>query len=529
MQRKQRPKLIIGLETAVIISVLLCTVACGGSDGSLAKGGINVVVVSGQARIQSGGGNTLVVEGQEAVIAAGDRITADEAGVKLLLADGSLLYLSPNTDLKVVTFSAEGTAGLSQLNGRLEVEAASPLLTVEISISASDAFVMKTIKFTATPTVRDTAFRLWIDGLNAHLTVEAGEVNVTNDERTATIPAGSEVKAIPGGELIVSQTGAPVGPTAVAVATADLVPTITPDLARPSPTVTATLTVAPNYLYPALGLLGPPDGDDFKPDETILLIWGTPTPLSEDEWYEVQLWREGEVPYRVVERVKEGAWRVEPKYYPGHYQWRILVVRGRENHKEMDLSPPSQTWGFGWLRPSVPVSTAPTSPPSVSKEAPVDLTVYLRDTNNAQRFATFSGEHVDAGTIYAEEGTVYGDVAVRIGDTVYHFDKEPAPGEPEQLPTPYRLEFKFSETLVSATKGIKPGFNPQKAQFWVGTLNCNSATPPDRPYRIEMTLYAGGETRKHTEVSFLVSDTPFCGGEEPGGDDGGGGGPPVRP
>jgi hypothetical protein len=502
-------RLTIGLGIAVVISTLLCTVACGGGGGSLAKGGMNIVVMSGQSGIQSGGENTLVVEGQEAAITAGDQITADEAGVKLLLADGSLLYLSPDTGLQVVTFSAEGTVRLrlSQPKCRLEVEAASPLLTVEILIEVSERFTTKRIQFTATPAVRDTTFELWIDSLSAHLTVEAGEVNVANDDHTATISAGSEVKAIPGGELIVSQIGAPVMPIAVAAATTDLIPTTTLDLTQPSPTVTATLTVVPN-LYPAPGLVGPADGSEFKGDETILLIWDTPTPLSEDEWYEVQLWREGDVPYTVVQRTKEGTWRVEPKHYPGHYQWRILIVRGQEDHKETDLSSPSQTRSFGWLRPSVPVSTAPTSPPASG--APVDLTIYLRGTDNEQGFATFRGDgYVDAGMIYTERGYVYGNVAVRIGDTVYHLDEELSV-EPKPLPDPYRLEVKFSDALVAATEG-KPGFNPQKAQFWVGELNCNSETPLDKPYEIEMTLYGGGE--KHTTVSFLVADNPFCGTE----------------
>ncbi|NIN68079.1 MAG: hypothetical protein GTO63_25910, partial [Anaerolineae bacterium] len=111
--------------------------------------GMNMIVVSGQARIQSGGGNTSVVEGQEAVLTAGDQIMADdEAGVKLLLVDGSLLDLKPDTDLQVVTFSAEGTAKLRQLKGRLEVQAASPLLTIEVSTSGSEGFALKTMRFT---------------------------------------------------------------------------------------------------------------------------------------------------------------------------------------------------------------------------------------------------------------------------------------------------------------------------------------------------------------------------------------------
>ena len=335
------------------------------------------------------------------------------------------------------------------------------------------------------------------------MTVEAGGVNVTKDDRTETISAGSKVQVSPDG---VSPTETPVGPTAVVVATDDLTPT---------PTATAAATPTPEPLFPAPGLSGPGDGSNFKPSDDILLMWDTPpTPLSEDEWYEVQLWREGDVPYTVAQRTKEGTWKVERTYYPGRYQWRILIVRGQEGQKEMNLSPPSQTWSFSWLSPVVvQAPTAPTSPPD--REAPVDLTVYLRGTNNAQGLATFSGEHVDAGAIYSEGSTVYGDVAVRIGDTVYHFDQEPAPGEPEQLPAPYRLEVKFSDSLIAATEGIQPGFNPKKAQFWVGTLNCNSAV--SEPYWIDMTLYAEGEARKHTEVSFLVADDPLCGGgPEPG-------------
>jgi hypothetical protein len=134
------------------------------------------------------------------------------------------------------------------------------------------------------------------------------------------------------GELIVSPTEAPPGPTVVVVATDDLTPT---------PTATAAATPTPEPLSPAPGLIGPGDGSNFKPSDDILLIWDTPTPLSEDEWYEVQLWRVGDVPYTVVQRTKEGIWKVERKYYPGRYQWRILIVRGPEGKR--DLSPPSQT------------------------------------------------------------------------------------------------------------------------------------------------------------------------------------------
>jgi hypothetical protein len=497
-------RLTIGLGTAVMILTLLCTVACGGGgDGSLAKGGINMIVVSGQATIQSGGGNTLVVEGQEAVLTAGDQITADGAGAKLLLVDGSLLDLKPDTDLQIITFSAEGTAKLRQLKGSLEVQAASPLLTIEVSTFGSDeGSAFKTMRFTATPTVRETAFGLEIDGLKAQLTVEAGGVNVTHDDGTETVSAGGEVKATPE-ELIVSQTGAIAGLTATATPTAT-------HLSQPSPTVTATPTPL-DFLYPAPGLIGPPDGSDFKPDETILLIWATPAPLSGNEWYEVQLRRDGDVSYTVVRRVKEGTWKVESRYNPGRYQWRIVVVRGQEEGpKEIELSPPSQTWSFGWLSPTPgPTPIAPTSPPVSGASSP-SLTIYLLGTNNSEGFATFPGErHVDAGMIYTEGRYVYGNVAVRIGDTVYHPGEE---SSPEQLPDPWRVDFEFDQLLVERT-GNEASFDPKKAQFWVGTLDGDSAVGGDSPYSLTMNLYEGNKLRKSIQVFFTVADAP----ESPGG------------
>jgi hypothetical protein len=497
----------IGLGIAVIIFILLCTVACGGGDGPLAKGGINMIVVSGKARIQADEGDTSVMEGQEAVITAGDQIMADEAGVKLLLVDGSSLYLSPDTDLQVIAFSSEGTAKLrSQLKGRLEVEAASPLLTLEISTFVIEPLAVKPIQFTATPAVRDTTFELWIDGLNAHLTVEVGEVNVTYNDRTMTISAGSEVTAAPGGELAL------VEPTMTAVPTADLTPKITPDLTHPSPTIVATPTVAPQK-YPAPGLSGPDDGSEFKGDETILLIWNTPTPLSQDEWYEVQLWREVDVPYTVVQWVKEGTWQVERKYYPGRYQWRIRIVRGQEGHKERDLSPPSQAWSFSWLSP--PPTQTPTAT-TISSDMDVDLTAYLRGTRTEPGFAALSDDQVYGWEIYEEGQCVYGDAAVQIGETTHHFDK---PGVEGQLPDPWEVKFEFAKELEEHTTNeavcarYGAGFDHKKAWFWVGVLDGSSAVGKDKPYSLTMKLYEGNKLRKSIQVFFTVADVT-----EPGGD-----------
>lgn len=109
--------------------------------------------------------------------------------------------------------------------------------------------------------------------------------------------------------------------------------------------------------------------------------------------------------------------------------------------------------------------------------------------------------------IYEEGKFVYGDAAVLTGDTVYHFDKpEVGPGEPEQLPDPWRVEFEFAEALVART-GNQAGFDPKKAQFWVGTLDDASAIGGDNHYSLTMKLYEGNELRESLQV-FLHGSRP---------------------
>jgi hypothetical protein len=126
--------------------------------------------------------------------------------------------------------------------------------------------------------------------------------------------------------------------------------------------------------------------------------------------------------------------------------------------------------------------------------------------------------------IYQEGKFVYGEAAVQIGATTYHFDKpEVEPGEPEQLPDPWQVEFEFAEELLART-GNQAGFNSKKAQFWVGTLDGHSAIGEDNPYSLTMKLYEGNELRKSIQVFFTVADAP-----SPPGPSGPGTKPPPPP
>jgi hypothetical protein len=117
-------------------------------------------------------------------------------------------------------------------------------------------------------------------------------------------------------------------------------------------------------------------------------------------------------------------------------------------------------------------------------------------------------DQANGGMIYKEGHFVYGEAAVQIGNTVYHFDKpEVGPGEPEQLPDPWRVEFEFAEALVART-GNQAGFDPKKAQFWVGALDGHSAVGEDNPYSLTARLYGGNEERGRIQVFFAVKDAP---------------------
>jgi serine/threonine-protein kinase len=170
--------------------------------------------------------------------------------------------------------------------------------------------------------------------------------------------------------------------------------------------------------------------------------------------------------------------------------------------------PPTAT-GTHTPRSPTPTPVPTAVPPPAGRIA---LTIYLRDTLTETGFAALSGDQPNGGMIYEEGKFVYGEAAVQIGDTVYHFDKpEVGPGEPEQLPDPWRVEFEFAEDLVTRT-GNRAGFDPKKAQFWVGALNSESAIGEESPYGLTMKLYEGNELRGSIQVFFAVKDTPVSGG-----------------
>jgi hypothetical protein len=170
--------------------------------------------------------------------------------------------------------------------------------------------------------------------------------------------------------------------------------------------------------------------------------------------------------------------------------------------------------------------TPPTPVPTAVPEATglITLTIYFRQTWTEAGFAELGGDQRYGWKIYRERQCVYGDAAVPITDTIYHFVGQDESG---QLPAPWRVEFEFAEELKIQTEQREDcapdgaGFDPKKAWFWVGILDGDSAVGEDNPYSLTMNLYEGNEWRERLQVFFTVAD---AGG--PGGEGGPGKGPP---
>ncbi len=129
-----------------------------------------------------------------------------------------------------------------------------------------------------------------------------------------------------------TETAAP--PTATPVP-----PTNTPRPPTATPTATRTPTPDP---YPAPVLIAPADAARAPQVE---LTWTWPSQLKENEWFDVQVWQEGEEPHGIA-WVKEQSLLVGGNMARGVYRWRIVVIQGQGGQVEKVLTPPSETRTF---------------------------------------------------------------------------------------------------------------------------------------------------------------------------------------
>ncbi|OGO41887.1 MAG: hypothetical protein A2Z04_02240 [Chloroflexi bacterium RBG_16_57_9] len=128
--------------------------------------------------------------------------------------------------------------------------------------------------------------------------------------------------------------------------------------------VPATFTPAPTreFRYSAPALLGPPDGYQFRRQDTsVLLNWASVGILRDDEWYVVRVRiMQGEQTKEATEWVRTTSWRLPDSLHPTvagevyRYEWDVAVERQTGTSTDgtptgVPASPRSVAYQFTWL------------------------------------------------------------------------------------------------------------------------------------------------------------------------------------
>jgi serine/threonine-protein kinase len=192
---------------------------------------------------------------------------------------------------------------------------------------------------------------------------------------------------------------------------------------------------------------------------------------------------------------------------------------------------PTPTTSISTPSPSPSPAVVVTTPTRVAGAA--SLTLLLRDTRNAPEGIYAVGDDPSAEPIvYLDGRYVWGEVATRIGDTVFKVNRDaPDPDDPTQhLPPHLRLNIEYSAELLAAMKNIDtdpPGFDDETGEFWVGRFECGSALAVDSSsYWISVQLLEDGQEIASRRYVIGVDNNPAC--EDESSEDGGPGGPPTR-
>ena len=334
----------------------------------------------------------------------GDQIQVLEeetSPAELCLVDGTTVRLEPGAVLELVhPFPSESRPVFRLLKGRIAVDAASADQLFAVYFSITESFTVKTLDFVVDNQQAGTAFALWLEENTAQISLEKGGLVRVNTEEDQEILEGEwKAWAELDGEIYVLKPRPTDTPTPTATATptntptptATDTPTVTPtptETCTPTATSTPTPTLTPtptfqrgltptgtptpsgksSVVLPQLyqtPLLMEPYQDQlfgFNLQQLVTLLW-FPTPLAEQHWFEVQLWKEGESPAGVYWS-KENWWDLGPTYSPGDYYWRIIIVEGKGEGVVGSVSPPSETRFFRW------VAEAPTPTPQPQPAQP---------------------------------------------------------------------------------------------------------------------------------------------------------------
>jgi hypothetical protein len=406
-QTALRHWLVGGLRLCLVCVVLAPLAACQlfsppPPPSTFSGGAVEIELISGRAWAKPAGGEGWTEFHGRFSLLFDDQIQAPKEATspaELRLADETMIRLEPGTILQLVqAIPPESRPVFRLVEGRFAVNAASSEQLFDIHISVPASFTYETLNFVVDNPQAGTTFHLWLDGTTARIEVgAAGQVQVNTETGKETLEPEWQAWAGLDGEIYVVKprpTDTPT-PTATSTPTNSPTPTVTPtpteaptltatptDTPTPTPTPTragAQGTLTPGFppgptarptiplpqVYQAPALLEPNNDQafGFNQQQSITLQW-TLTPVANNHWYEVQLWRENESPAGHY-WTKENWWDLGAAYYPGDYYWRVIIVQGKEGDVLGAVSPPSETRYFRWVpfvAPSTPV-LQPTNTP----------------------------------------------------------------------------------------------------------------------------------------------------------------------
>ncbi|MEJ2554975.1 MAG: hypothetical protein P8186_01820, partial [Anaerolineae bacterium] len=172
-------------------------------------------------------------------------------------------------------------------------------------------------------------------------------------------------------------------------------------------------------------------------------------------------------------------------------------------------------------------SPSPASPTPVTATAgiatparvtgPASLTLLVHDSFNAPQGVYAVGDDpAVAPILYLEGSYLWGEVATRIGNTVFKFDRDaPNRQDPAQHLPPYlQLHIEYSAALLSVMRdkdNDPPGFDPQTGEFWAGRFRCGSAvSAKGSPYWVAVRLLEDGREIAMRRYVIGVQNNPEC-------------------
>ncbi len=353
----------------------LTLVGCGRRGSSPAapevEGGLNIEVVAGQIQIGEATSNRFAGVGETFSLTTGNRISTNQTDeAELAIAGNSRLRLAPNATLELANQDADTPIIFRQLGGTVTFDLDMPTLSITGSTGLGfGSGGLERVKFLVKTLAENSVFTVDVSRNIIKVTVKEGEVAVDIDDEGYQLQPGESLSAESSDRVEISRalTERPTESAAVSVKAltqssessdqSAITPTISPTVASNQVPTVDDLSSSEE----APQLLAPPNGASFSSAEIITLNWQSTATPDQDTWFEVQLWRNDDSGFGLINIIQDTEWQPLETLAPGEYQWHVQLIRLSDRQY---LSPPSEVANFTVIAPTATPTVAPTDTPA---------------------------------------------------------------------------------------------------------------------------------------------------------------------